>query len=296
MQDMYVLFGVDMETDVGSFTPFYKGVQNATPKLLNLFEKKGVRGTFFFTGDCARKNANIAKLVAETGNEVGSHSLFHETVGDPLFPIPGVEPLLPHEVQPRLKLSTEWVAEAAGTSPVSFRAPRLWSSTAVVNALEELGYVADASYPMYFYREQLAPYHPSRQDWRKKGDSPVLEIPNFADMTMKSNDPGLERDRDQWPLFRTEGAAYLLKRIESFLAFCDQKQAAKCLCFYIHPWEFHPMKSSFNFGEATVIPDEFIIRNCGEKALEELEALVDGLKGMGAVFHTARELAEIFPL
>ena len=299
MQPVYVLFGIDMETDVGSFTPFYEGVQNATPKLLELFAKKGVKGTFFFTGDCARKNANVAKLVAGTDNEVGSHSLFHETVGDPLFPIPGVEPLLPHEVQPRLKLSTEWVADAAGTRPVSFRAPRLWSSTAVVNALEELGYAVDASYPMYFYRKQFAPYHPSRQNWLEKGDSPVLEIPNFADMTMESRDPPLERDRDQWPLFRTRGAKYLLERIESFLVFCEEQQVPRtagsmCLCFYFHPWEFHPMKNSYYFGEATVIPDEFITRNCGEAALGEMEALIDGLKSIGAVFNTAKELAEIF--
>jgi len=294
MKKINVLFGVDMETDVGSFTPFYEGAQNATPKLLELFAKKGVKGTFFFTGDCARKNANIAKLVAGTDNEVGSHSLFHETVGDPLFPIPGVEPLLPHEVEPRLKISTEWVADAAGVRPVSFRAPRLWSSTVVVNALEDLDYVADASYPMYFYRKQFAPYHPSRQNWLEKGSSRVLEIPNFADMTMESKDPGLERDRDQWPLFRTEGAKCLLGRIESYLAFCDEKQVPKCLCFYIHPWEFHPMKASYNFGEATVIPDEFITRNCGEAALREIEALIDGLKSMGASFNTAKELAGIF--
>lgn len=294
MQPVITMFGIDMETDVGSFTPFYDGVQNATPKLLELFARTGVKGTFFFTGDCARKNVNIAKMVAGTENEVGSHSLFHETVGDPLFPIPGVEPLLPHEVQPRLRISTEWVAEAAGKNPVSFRAPRLWGATAVVNALEELGYVADASYPMYFYREQFAPYHPSRQDWRKKGDSTIVEIPNFADMTMETKDPGLERDRDQWPLFRTEGAMYLLERIKSFLAFCDQKQVPKCLCFYLHPWEFHPMKSSFNFGEATVIPDEFITKNCGDTAIGELEKLIDGLKNLGCEFRTAGEIAEIY--
>jgi peptidoglycan/xylan/chitin deacetylase (PgdA/CDA1 family) len=294
MTPVYVLIGIDMETDVGSFTPFYEGVQHGAPRLLDLFKQKGVKGTFFFTGDCARKNGNIAKLVAESGNEVGSHSLYHETVGDPLFPIPGVEPLLPQEVQPRLKLSTEWVSEAAGVRPVSFRAPRLWGSTAVLNALEELGYAADASYPMYFYRERFSPYHPSRKDWTKTGDSPVLEIPNFADMTMESKDPGLERDRDQWPLFRTEGAAYLLKRIESFLAFCEQKGVPRCVSFYMHPWEFHPMESSFHFGEATVIPDAFITRNCGQGALNELAVLIDRLQEMGARFCTARELAGIF--
>jgi peptidoglycan/xylan/chitin deacetylase (PgdA/CDA1 family) len=294
MNPIYVVFGIDMETDVGSFTPFYEGVKYGTPRLIKLFEKKGIRGTFFFTGDCARKNGNVVKFVAESGNEVGCHSIFHETVGDPLFPLPGDVPLLPHEVQPRLKIASEWVAEAGGTSPISFRCPRLWGSTTVINALEELGYVADASYPMYFYREQFAPYHPSRQDWTKKGDSKVLEIPNFADMTMESKDPGFERDRDQWPLFRTEGASYLLQRIESYLNFCEQKQVAKCICFYIHPWEFHPMKKSFHFGEATVIPDVFITKNCGEGALIELTGIIDQMQEMGARFCTAEELAKIF--
>jgi hypothetical protein len=164
----------------------------------------------------------------------------------------------------------------------------------VLNALEELGYVADASYPMYFYRERFSPYHPSREDWTKTGDSPVLEIPNFADMTMESKDSGLERDRDQWPLFRTEGAAYLLRRVESFLAFCEERGIPRCICFYMHPWEFHPMESSFHFGEATVIPDEFITRNCGPAALAELGKIIDALKQMNARFCTARELAEIF--
>lgn len=291
---IYALMGIDMETDVGSFTPFYEGARHGTPRLLELFKRKGMRGTFYFTGDCARENPQIAKMVADSGNEVGCHSLYHETVGDELFPIPGVKPLLPHEVEPRLKLATQWVEEAAGVRPVSFRCPRLWGSTAVVNALESLGYVSDASYPMYFYRQRFAPYFPSRQDWTQEGDSTVLEIPNFADMTMESKDPGLERDRDQWPLFRTEGADYLLGRVDSFLAFCEQNNLPKFLCFYIHPWEFWPMAESYNFGEATVIPDAFITKNCGDKALEELGKLIDGLKARGVQFRTAKELTDIY--
>ena len=46
----YILFGIDMETDVGSFTPFYEGVKNGTPLLLELFDKKDIAGTFYFTG------------------------------------------------------------------------------------------------------------------------------------------------------------------------------------------------------------------------------------------------------
>jgi len=283
-----------METDVGSFTPFYEGAKHGTPFLLDLFAKKKVKGTFFFTGDCARENPDIAKMVAESGNEVGCHSLYHETVGDELFPIPGVKPLLPHEVKPRLQLCKEWVETAAGVKATSFRCPRLWGSTAVINALEELGFTCDVSYPMYFYREQFAPYHPSRQDWTKKGNSLVLEVPNFADMTMQSNDPGLERDRDQWPLFRTKGAEYILRKSASFVKFCDEKGIPSVLAYYIHPWEFWPMEASYHFGEATVIPDEFITKNCGPIALQELEKQLDGLADMQATFVTARELVEIF--
>ena len=163
-----------------------------------------------------------------------------------------------------------------------------------MNALEELGFTCDVTYPMYFYREQFAPYHPSRSDWTQKGDSTVLEVPNFADMTMKSNDPGLERDRDQWPLFRTKGGEYILERSKSFIDFCDEKDVPRVLAFYIHPWEFWQMEKSYNFGEGTVIPEPFIIENCGDVALVELGKLIDGLTALGAKFTTARELTEVF--
>jgi peptidoglycan/xylan/chitin deacetylase (PgdA/CDA1 family) len=294
MKPTYVLLGVDMETDVGSFTPFYEGAKHGTPLLLDLFAKKGVKGTFFFTGDCAKENPDVARMVAESGNEVGCHSLYHETVGDELFPIPGVKPLLPFEVKPRIKLCKEWVQEASGVTPTSFRCPRLWGSTTVVNSLEELGFTCDVTYPMYFFREQFEPYYPSHSDWTKKGSSKVLEVPNFADMTMESKDPPLERDRDQWPLFRTEGGEYLLERSRSFLDFCDDKGVARVLAYYIHPWEFWPMQESYNFGEATVIPEKFITVNCGESALIELSKVIDGLQAMDAQFVTAKGLTEIF--
>ena len=54
------------------------------------------------------------------------------------------------------------------------------------------------------------------------------------------------------------------------------------------------MAESYNFGEATVIPDAFITKNCGDKALEELGKLIDGLKARGVQFRTAKELTDIY--
>jgi hypothetical protein len=161
-----------------------------------------------------------------------------------------------------------------------------------VNALEALGYRVDASYPMYFFRERFAPYHPDRADWTKEGDMRILEIPNFADMTMQSHDAKLQRDRDQWPLFRTQGAAKLMERITRFIAYIEGKGLPAVLCFYFHPWEFIPCKRRYHFGEAAVIPDRFIVKGTGDKALRELGILIDRLADLGATFTPADRLAE----
>ncbi|WP_115728701.1 polysaccharide deacetylase family protein [Actinomyces culturomici] len=290
-RDTTVIIGVDMETDVGSFTPYYEGVRNGTPRLLELFDELGISATFLFTGACAKQNPEVARECVRRGHEVGAHSLEHETVGDPLFALPGERTLLPHEVFPRLEMNTRILEKVVGERPVSFRCPRLWGSTAVVRALDKLGYIADLTYPMYFYREHFAPYFASLDDWTREGDSRVLEIPNFADMVMESRDPGLERDRDQWPLFRTRGGEYMYERSSRFADFCSSKGIPTVLCYYIHPWEFWTMEDRYNFGEATVIPDRFITENCGDVALEQLKIMLSLLLADGAQVTTARDFS-----
>lgn len=290
MPAITVVLGFDMETDVGSWSPYYEGVQRGTPLLLELLDDRDATATFFFTGDAARGFPGVVRDVADAGHEVGCHSLYHETVGDPIFEIPGVKPLLNEEVPLRLRVATEWVADSLGARPVSFRAPRLWGSTAVVTALDGLGYVADASYPLYYHEERLAPYHPSADDWTQEGDLSILEIPNFADMTIDSEDE-YGRDRDQWPLFRTESAAALLEHIDAFAGYARERGEPVVLCFYFHPWEFIEMPERMHYGEGTVVPDYFLVENCGPYALEQLGVLLDELSERDAGFTTARDLA-----
>ena len=281
-----------METDVGSWTPFYEGVMHGTPRVLDCMAKHNVNGTFFFTSEAAQRHRDTVGTVAEAGHEVGCHSLYHETLGESLFPIPGVYPVLDHEVKPRIELSTQIVRDILGGPIVSFRCPRLWGSTRVVNALEELGYTADASYPMYYHRDRLLPYHPSAEDWTKPGDLKLVEIPNFADMSIESKDE-FGRDRDQWPLFRTESAEALLKHIRGFVDFMAERHDEACLCFYFHPWEFWPMpQGAIHYGEGAVLPDPFITKNCGDYAVEQLGKLIEGLLGMGAEFLSCKLVAE----
>ena len=287
-----VVLGFDMETDVGSFTPFYEGMKHGTPIILDVVQRQGVTGTFFFTGAGAREAPDVVASVLDAHHEVGCHTLFHETIGDAIFPIAGMPPILAEEVPHRLDLATQWVEDVAGVRPVSFRAPRLFGSTAMVNALDDLGYVVDATYPMYCFKDRLLPYHPSREDWTREGDLRIVELPNFADLSIESKDP-YGRDRDQWPLFRTESAEALLRHIDGFMGYCAAAGVPPFLCFYFHPWEFFDMpQGDIHFGEGSVRPDPFIVKNCGAYAAEQLECLIAMLKARGAIFKQARQVAE----
>ena len=294
MREIQVVFGIDMETDIGSWTPFYEGVTKGTPLLLNLFAKKSIPVTAFWVADTARRFPEIVREMESAGHETGTHSLYHETVGDSLFEIPGTYPLLPEEVQPRIKLATDILEDIVGHKVVSWRCPRLFGGTHVTNALEALGYECDATYPMYFYNEQLFPYHPSQENWTEQGSLNLIEIIQFADMEMESKDD-YGRDKDQWPLYRTQSTEAFIPHIESFMSYLeknDQSQKPIVLCFHFHPWEFWEMPEGvIHFGEGGVLPDPFLTKGCGKYCLNQVELLIDWLKSKEAAFLTAGQCA-----
>jgi hypothetical protein len=169
----------------------------------------------------------------------------------------------------------------------------LWGGTSCVNALEELGYIADATYNMHYYDNQLIPYHPSKDNWLQRGDLKILEIPNFADLTVKTPDAP-DTSLDQWPIYRTKGADATMIHIKNFVRYIRDKDLPVILCFYLHPWEFSPMPSKFQFREGYTCPDEYLYKNSGDYALKEFDKLIDNLKQDNAVFSTAMEIAENF--
>ena len=67
------------------------------------------------------------------------------------------------------------------------------------------------------------------------------------------------------------------------------------LCFYFHPWEFVEMPATFHYGEGSVTPDPMMLKNCGDYALEQLAAVIDGLAERGASSCSASRLASTWP-
>src|SRR5690349_18612657 len=102
-----VVLGFDMETDIGSYTTYYDGVRKGTQPILEILEKYNVEATFYWTGHAAMHNPGWVLKVKEAGHETGWHGLLHETLGDPIFPLPNNWPILPYEVEGRLKDATK---------------------------------------------------------------------------------------------------------------------------------------------------------------------------------------------
>jgi len=292
--NIWVCLGFDMETDIGSWTRNYEGLRRGTPRILDLLEKLGISGTFLFTGKAALTSPETVRAVLKKGHEVGCHTLRHETIGEELFELPGLDPLPASQVRANVELATKTVEEVAGVRPVSFRAPRLFGSTELVKALEGLGYVADATYPTYYFLEHLFPYHPSKSDWTKEGKMKILELPNFADVTMKKVRDPYGRDRDQWPKFRTIGAGALLGRIDRVVRSMFERFGEAFLCFYFHPWEFVKMPTVIECPEATIRPAPFLYKNTGTKALVELRKVLESLLDRGAKFLRMKDCADIW--
>ena len=124
----------------------------------------------------------------------------------------------------------------------------------------------------------------------QEGDMKIVEIPNFADLSMDSQDP-YGRDMDQWPLWRTESADAVMKHINGYINYCQSKKANPFLCLYMHPWEFHPMpKGILEYGEGAVLPNQEFVKNCGEYAGEQLDILIQKLKDSGSAFLQAGQI------
>ena len=172
-----LILSFDMETDIGSWTSETQGLEGGTPRILDILSRHSVPATFLFTGREATRHPGIARKVRSAGHEIGCHTMYHENLGPPVYDVPVGSFALEGEIEARLRLATDAIQEVAGVRPVTFRAPRLFGSTAMVLALEKLGYLADSSFPSYYHGRDFLPYHPSRDDWSREGD--LASIPVF---------------------------------------------------------------------------------------------------------------------
>jgi peptidoglycan/xylan/chitin deacetylase (PgdA/CDA1 family) len=290
----YVIFGFDMETDIGSYLKSYNGVRQGTSRILNILERFSIPATFFFTGETARDNPETVKAVVRAGHEAGCHGLKHETVGDSHFNMPGDCSILPEEAEHRLILNKKIVGDLAGLQPVSFRAPRLWQGQAQIEALEKHGFLVDASYSVFAHRKQVLPYHPAGRNWLESGDLKILEIPNYSfDESAHDFSPYFCKN-DQWPLLRILGADFVFRQLSAVLERQGRDSDLRVLLFYLHPWEFVAMPDRYEYDEGIMHFRPELHQNCGESMAGSFSGLIELMNGEGFRFVSCRDFYQVW--
>jgi len=271
----YLVFGFDMETDIGSTSRNYTGVQHGTLAILKILEKYEVPATFLFTGDCALKNDNIVDMIHKKGYEIGCHSMYHEDLGEPSFHTSSFSPILEEELEHRLRLNIEIMQKLTGSDPISFRSPRGFGSNKLIEVLEKLNFKIDSSYMQAIHLTQHFPYFPARDNWKTAGNSSILELPLFAFDLENVDDNTYQKKLDQWPRIRTHGAEFVYKHMQPVVEEQINTHGICALTFYLHPWEFHPMPEKIQYAEGTLYYDEFLYKNTGDNQIREFDIFLD---------------------
>ena len=274
----YIMFGFDMETDVGSTSTNYEGVRYGTPRITEVLNNNNCKATFLWTGDCALKNPEVLSEIHKQGFENGCHSLFHEDIGDVNFISSSISRVLDDELENRLKINIEIVKKITKTYPKSFRSPRGFGNSKLIEILEKLGFEQDSSYLQFNRGEKNFPYFASRENWEEEGNSNILELPCFCFEMENAEDNTFAKRLDAWPRLRTHGADFVFKNMEPIVKNQLSDFGMSALTFYMHPWEFHPMPKSIKYAEGTLFYDEFLYKNTGDIQVREFDKFIKKAK------------------
>lgn len=155
------------------------------PMLLDLYDRYGVRATFFYIARFARQHPEIVRMVQEHGHEIACHGLTHRH--DKAFDVMPYQEQLEH-----LTTAKKILEDIAGEEVVSFRAPALRVSSDTPKALIEAGFKYDSSVApqrmdmfmslgsrnkLQWFGAPRAPYSASDVNLARKGDSVITEVP-----------------------------------------------------------------------------------------------------------------------
>lgn len=158
------------------------------PRLLDLYDKYGVKATFFYTGHIAKLYPDVVKMAYERGHEVGSHGLTHEV--SKAFDV-----LSPEEQLSHLRQSKQILEDIIGEEVVSFRAPAARVDERFPLIMREAGFKVDSSVSsqrldmmfsfgalkkLHWITAPRKAYFAKEDNIFKRGSSEILEVPISA--------------------------------------------------------------------------------------------------------------------
>ena len=139
-------------------------VSRNTDRLLEVFDRAGVRSTFFVLGWVADRFPSLVRRIADQGHEVASHGYNHQLL----------YMLTPNQFREDVRAAKTAIENAAGRRVLGFRAPSysiIESSMWAIDVLIEEGHVYDSSiFPIHHDRYGIpsSPRHPVHPASRRR--------------------------------------------------------------------------------------------------------------------------------
>ena len=159
--------------------------EEGLPRLLDLYDKYGVKSTFFVLGQLAELKPNIVKQIIAHGQEVGSHGMQHDYRR-------AYDVMTLDEQLAELRQSKDLLEQIGGQEVVSFRAPALRVNSDTPVALREAGFKFDSSVApqrmdafmslgssnkKQWLHAPRAVYETAEDSLTREGKSGIIEVP-----------------------------------------------------------------------------------------------------------------------
>jgi polysaccharide deacetylase family protein (PEP-CTERM system associated) len=193
-----------------------------TRRLLDLFARHQVHGTFFILGWVARRFPNLVREISEQGHEIACHSNWHRLIYD----------LTPEEFLQDTREARDILQEAAGCAVTAYRAPTFsitGRSTWALDILLDLGFRVDSSiFPIHHDRYGMPGAQASPHRLARPGGA-LWEFPPSVARVGPWNIP-------------VAGGGYFRLYPFHFTVRCYRRlhTLSRPVIFYIHPWEVDP--------------------------------------------------------
>jgi len=199
-------------------------VEMQTGRVLEMFARRQVCGTFFVLGWVAERHPGLVRRIASAGHEIACHSYSHRLVYD----------LSPAEFREDTDRAVKAIANACGVRPRAYRAPSYSVTEKSLWALEvlvELGFTHDSSiYPIQHDRYGIPGFGRHVQTMPTPS-GPIIEVP-IATVQLSRSRVAPVGGGGYLRLLPYRYTAAGLRRMN------DEEHVPACV--YFHPWEIDP--------------------------------------------------------
>lgn len=241
------------------------GSETGVHRILDLFYDLGIPGPFFITGRFAEDCPEVVREIDRKGHDVGCHGYSHGLdVGENFIDLP------PGEQEKRIDKASGILGGIINRNVEIFRAPYAKIGSPAMRILESRGYRIDSSVASRRFDFGMGvsnslgaffapskPYHPSRTNVFRRGDSALLEVPISAFIM---------------PL--TLSALRTLGQKKVRIVFGMARRLFDPVVFYLHPWEVMEV-DEIQLWKG--YPKRHV-KNRGTKAMRELELFIEHVR------------------